>query len=512
MYLDKIVFYHTRSRSPRDHPVGSDCTSPLWSAIEVAIAVHSKSHSRMEGLHQSASYALALLESRPDRQAVPGLYVDQMGICFFSASTKGITRTKPIKWEEKSLFKQLTAFIARLSDPAVIDGLPIRVIKDQYSREHRFAESDVLEHVQSRSPAPEGLVVMVYHAKVPGPDGEPLLLHDRYKFRLGLKQVGEPFMKAKTPRVALTVIYDLLETTRDLYTRYNVLHRDISKDNVLILHNSSAVSDTSDSTVDNTSAPGAAEEGFKSTDALGLVSPGSRQIFLREILGVTFNTLQTQCLLIDLDCAEILNDEQRGGRTGTPIFMSRAVQQSGPLRWKKNLTLEGMPSPPPAYEHTFSHRVTKFPKSEDVCLRQNTQNGTLSWQHALRHDAESIYLLLVYWALHIKSEGAPPDTFLPTLWGALISNDISQRQFLFDIQPQHLHPEFKPLSSLFSLLGPQLESDCHWATDEIMRDDEFIHEALQRHIAAFMIENRYSKFMDIEIDIDQFRQPEQLMP
>lgn len=139
-------------------------------------------------------------------------------------------------------------------NPALLNGVAITVIKDQYCRRgHRFNEVVVLQHVQDGDEVP-GVVHMVHSEDVERDDGTPVCSGDRYKKRISLAEYGKPFMDLKTPLEALKAIYDLLESESEfympgllliffcgeqlhdsLYFKRNVLHRDISCGNLLYL-------------------------------------------------------------------------------------------------------------------------------------------------------------------------------------------------------------------------------------------------------------------------------------
>lgn len=78
--------------------------------------------------------------------------------------------------------------------------------------------------------------------------------------------------------------------------------------------------------------------------------------------------------------------------------------------------LQGMREPPQAYANMYPARAKAFPASDVVPVSVGTKlfeerkrDRKLSRpdpkrEHELRHDAESIFPLLVYWAIHIMPE------------------------------------------------------------------------------------------------------------
>lgn len=163
----------------------------------------------------------------------------------------------------------------------------------------------------------------------------------------------------------------------------------------------------------------------------------------------------------------------------------------------------------------YPARANAFPASKDVPIfvekkvfeerKRDRKLGEPApkWEHDLRHDAESIFLLLVYWAIHIMPEQKhklPKELTIPSeIWSAIVTDRARSRQLLFTLSDDDLHPQFEELESLLSVLGAQLMEDYEWAPERNMKDLVFVHEAMQRHIATFMIDHHNAAFMDIKI-------------
>ncbi|RXW22990.1 hypothetical protein EST38_g2884 [Candolleomyces aberdarensis] len=104
-----------------------------------------------------------------------------------------------------------------------------RVVKIQLCRDNlRFNEIDILNNIHHDGKIP-GVVRLVCHERLPS------IVPGREQFRLGLEQRGNPFMSIKTPRQMLMVAYDALEIARILHNERNVIHRDVSKGNILFV-------------------------------------------------------------------------------------------------------------------------------------------------------------------------------------------------------------------------------------------------------------------------------------
>jgi len=110
-------------------------------------------------------------------------------------------------------------------------------------------------------------------------------------------------------------------------------------------------------------------------------------------LGKSNNPLETTMLLVDFNLAEHLEYETRVKgkqihRMGTPPFIARAVELGGPV-----------PLPP------LVAFIPGIPNSPDIYnLVDNKSHDT--FKHDLNYDAESIFWLLLYWAMVVQPEGS----------------------------------------------------------------------------------------------------------
>ena len=78
-----------------------------------------------------------------------------------------------------------------------------------------------------------------------------------------------------------------------------------------------------------------------------------------------------------------------------------------------------------------------------------------------------------------------------------------------------LDPQYQELVPLFLQMAAQLRGGLYWAkyggTAE-MKDPEFLHEALQRIIFNFLMENKTKPFMELEKDPNNHRELERQIP
>ncbi|KAF9453903.1 hypothetical protein P691DRAFT_790331 [Macrolepiota fuliginosa MF-IS2] len=478
-----------------------------WGALEIAIEFHSAGRSLQDRTTQAASYAAYLLAARPDLISTLGLLVNDNDLIFFICDACGICqlqlqdrddgqlnaregsldRTKiegddriyfDIKMFKDSEFnKKLHA--TRLhysSDPfgkrahvymhTESEGgkvLANYVIKDQYIRHHRrWTEKDLLESIHKNGAYP-AVVRMIFWGTVP-----KVKCGDRVKVRIGMSDHGTSFMELDTPRKVLYAIYDLLEVTRGLYVNRGILHRDISPNKIRVV---------------------------KSSHRDG-----------RHLLNDKMHKHKTSILLIDFGCSEDVESTKHigQGRTGTPVFMARAVQAGCPLP---------LPSTP-GFFTALPEVNNEIQERYDICYPQRRRlfNGPfkyisteivphgpfLPWRHELRHDGESSTWSLFWWAIQACPDNGDEENPIPLeFWLSLVPDTTRSGNGRLEISREEvLHPGYAILSELFEHMASTIFFDHHWALDENMREPEYVHEALQRLILNFIIKHNDDAFMD----------------
>jgi hypothetical protein len=211
--------------------------------------------------------------------------------------------------------------------------------------------------------------------------------------------------------------------------------------------------------------------------------------------------------------------------------MARAAIQAHPLAPAHGVVvLTNLPVLSPealaVYQDVLSERLEQFPqppRDEDPFVVVNLRTvwalkGMITtdflmkqeWYHDLRHDAESVFWLLVWWAVHIRAPTAPTaSTIHSEVWDSLRGADLevdSRSMFLTQLEGgiRWLDPYYQGLNELFEKMARQLCGDYHWAHGETadcpaeMKDPEFLHEALQRLIFDFLLKNQDESFMSSE--------------
>ena len=202
--------------------------------------------------------------------------------------------------------------------------------------------------------------------------------------------------------------------------------------------------------------------------------------------------------------------------------MARSVVAGRPLATSPFFTLFSLPclsGPAHAiYSKLLPERLERFPQpvadqaangisipgkidKESLCL--------LPWTHELRHDAESCFWLLVWWAIHLRpksSKPSPPSEIESDIFRDLTTVNPEAKKdrrghFLDALANQEpwLDPAYRELEPLFLQMARHLMGDLYWA-DGQMKSPDFLHEALQRIILNFLMKNQTNDFMDLEKD------------
>jgi len=221
--------------------------------------------------------------------------------------------------------------------------------------------------------------------------------------------------------------------------------------------------------------------------------------------------------------------------------MARSVVAGHPITLDEGYTV--LYGPPclstlalPVYSKVLPKRLETFPqplKNQARCLIMIPEEinpkslQSLPWTHELWHDGESVFWLLVWWAIHLRpsfplSSTPPPSKINGITFGYLTNMDLAKGMdgrsgFMNELANgiSWLDPEYQELEPLFLQMASQLTGDLYWAkyggTVE-MQDPEFLHEALQRIIFNFLMENQTEPFMTLKKDPHHHREVEPQIP
>ncbi|KAF8325417.1 uncharacterized protein EI90DRAFT_3019063 [Cantharellus anzutake] len=560
-----LVFKDTGNKTHHGHVSDTRCRPDITAAFErdwledgtvhwSCVRLAGEQASKDEQKKNAISYLHYLLLARPDLYVAPGLLTSKAGIIFLLGIAGDGIRRFSLPWNHNDLYKPLYAFIYRLykpdnfadpsySGPFVVDpkettrnyswrinlqvttrdrgahvldfspifasnpfgtrthvlsnpsfqfeveGKALTVLKEQLCRTGtRFDEQTILTHIHKPERVP-GVVEAVYHETIEIP-----YLMGKNKHRLGLRQSGLPFTSIPTPRKVLETLFDVLEVLRYMRFHRQVLHRDISRGNVLY-----------------TQEPSSLEPDTQSVGAEATASKELPLCFIKYLLRESNDPCQTSALLIDFNHAEHLgnkqgSEHQRTERTGTPIFISRAVEMGGPVSLADIAQVPAVPNSPEIYTLNHPDRIKKFPLIEKLVVEGPlAAGGGHDWRHELDHDAESVFWLLVYWAMVVQplQRQGPSEYVDPATWTSLIGA-ANHRGALVTSLARGLditHSMYKPLHTLISKLAAILIVDRHWLPESDVRNDpEYINEAFQRLILQFILDHHHETFMDHHVD------------
>ncbi|KIM24034.1 hypothetical protein M408DRAFT_49092, partial [Serendipita vermifera MAFF 305830] len=553
----KIQFIITCRNKPKDHPTGSqnmpdfaavmlkkDGTIPpyCWSLIEATGEL--KSNSNKDKVHrQSASYTGYLLQARPDRIAVLGIFVQKDSFRLTYTNCFGAFSTPLMKWKGTGVTHLLCAWIRKLYEPDVDrtitpsidpDSWPVfsvvissqdnlvyenchlqnvnsspfdrrttifktkdesTVIKEQYIETgRRYLEGPILMKIHCNGTFP-GVVRSKSHGVVQSNNNDIVVNScrddiKRMKTRVVLMDTAGSIMEAETPLDFLIAIYDLLEVTRFLYKKHKILHRDISSENVRLRRVSEVYNDSPD--------PDMCFASYLLQETLGKTG--------WVYFDISVCRLDTRILLIDFDMSEDQNQEDtepqsksRKPRTGTPIFMARLVRAG--RRTEGIYTLPVIPDlngpERNVYEKHVGNRLKEFPNNGKETIQIDSQKFPGPFCHRLRYDAESTFWLIMWWLVLAAPEGKPLELISSELWHAITSSDgiDFREQLLRPGLPNILHTVYEPLMPLLRGMAKQLTGDHETSTDPLKQKEDYLHEVFQRMVFTFIHENHSKPYM-----------------
>ncbi|KAF8341503.1 uncharacterized protein EI90DRAFT_3012061 [Cantharellus anzutake] len=555
-----LVFKSTENKIHRGHVTDTGCKpdytaafekdwfpdgTTLWPNIQFAGEKASGGKSRDSQEKQAVSYLHYLLLARPDLFVAQGVLASKKNVLFlFGIGGYGI-RSFELGWDDKLLPHLMYDIIYRLYKPdhfadarytkcPAVDNFvpytvclpgdkpgetitcpnftPIYASNPFQTRTHVLSspDSEVLTNYAESGPdlmntrssiigKMPGVVEMVYHHvfDLPLPLGDT-----RRKYFTGLRQFGKPFMSIPTLRQMLETAYDVLEVLRNLRFECQILHRDISKGNVLY------IDDKPPPTTIACSTPHANFIG--ASEVAMATATGSSLCFIKYLLNESCDPCETSALLIDFNHGEHLtrkpSQHKRTERTGTPIFMARALQLRKPVPLRIPSILAAVPDSPKPYTLAHPDRVAKFPSTPLRLLTDHPGGrNNREWRHELDHDAESVWWLLLYWTVTAQPKGEPDESIAQSVWSLLTGDD---RHSLIHVLAGGPWPSsestvtnihtlyYKPLWPLLGRLAEILVIDRYWLEDSETRNaPQYISEAFQRLILQFILDNRKADFM-----------------
>jgi len=169
-----------------------------------------------------------------------------------------------------------------------------------------------------------------------------------------------------------------------------------------------------------------------------------------------------------------------------------------------------IPNSPDLYAKAHPDRVKKFPGSGEKKIIINPElvddnESRRGWRHELEHDAESVFWLLIYWAMVVQPEKCRKEKIDAGSWCDLNRNHEFRERLLDSLSrgmsSNLIHSFYKLLQPLIKDLAAILVNDSCWLPVSDSRKDTFyITEAFQRLILKFIIDNRGKEFMDCRVE------------
>jgi hypothetical protein len=95
-----------------------------------------------------------------------------------------------------------------------------------------------------------------------------------------------------------------------------------------------------------------------------------------------------------------------------------------------------IPNSPDDYAKAHPNQVQSFPDSEkkiliDPELVDNESQG--GWRHELEHDTESVFWLLLYWAMVVQPKDCPKEMIDTESWNTLNGNHEARQGLLLKL-------------------------------------------------------------------------------
>jgi hypothetical protein len=183
--------------------------------------------------------------------------------------------------------------------------------------------------------------------------------------------------------------------------------------------------------------------------------------------------------------------------------MARAVRSSEQRGSHFLLPMPQLGAAQDVYERIVGDRLLAFPPNEKELDHSEDEKSNKPFTHQLRYDAESVFWLLLWWALHAQPElddHSEKSLISHTVWLTLNSDTEARESFIPNFWRDLFHPFYKPLDALLRLMARQLSGYPEESRDPSRRKDEYLHEALQRSIFDFLFNNYDESFMTTKIN------------
>jgi hypothetical protein len=180
-----------------------------------------------------------------------------------------------------------------------------------------------------------------------------------------------------------------------------------------------------------------------------------------------------------------------------------------------------------AYKDAVPGRLDEFPATEKQFYDVESDIRHTPYKHELQYDAESVFWLLLWWAIqacplgHSLKVNKIDDRHWDALTKKQDANEDPRERFVKESLNDVLHPFYKPLEALLKDMAQQLRGDHEKGEVQLKKLDpnhkedpsrkqpDYLHEAFQRLIIKFLFANYNQKFMTVPKGPD-FREHEDM--
>ena len=194
--------------------------------------------------------------------------------------------------------------------------------------------------------------------------------------------------------------------------------------------------------------------------------------------------------------------------------MSQAVEQGKPVPLDIPYStlvhyVPEVPKSPECYANAHPKQIDDIQEEvkelvDPFKLKNQSQDD--GWRHKLDHDMESVFWLLLYWAMVAQPEGRPREYIDLSTWTAMLGDFEARSTLISGFKPRHrpnnlTHSVYVPLWPLITSLATTIVVDSHWLPkSNVRKRPEYICEAFQCLILGFIISERSKDFMTCRVD------------
>ena len=170
------------------------------------------------------------------------------------------------------------------------------------------------------------------------------------------------------------------------------------------------------------------------------------------------------------------------------------------------------------YKRCYPDRFKLFGNRMETPTAVADKTNLPVFLHELRHDAESSFWVLFWWTVLAAPRGKESVYINHIVWSLISDGSVGNHHHILlsmldckdeDFQNDFIHPEYDQLLPLIISMAALIREDYHWVKEEKYRHPEYLHDALQRVILNFVLENKDAPFMDLQ-KLPESRQVEQV--